>query len=665
MIYKTLKFLNLTLIIKFIAFQLIGLILFSLSIVLFVDSFLLTNPIKTFSYLFSINQTYKLSFPIFGGVNFLFLIIFAIDKFKDREGYGDARFATNIEINNMRDNGLFEAKGTILGLKSGRFIRTNDPLSTLILAPQGTGKTAGIIIPSLLSDTSSYIINDVKGELWDLTSKQRGKYGRVGIFAPSQSFNDGLSWNPLHKKLLPTVLDDQIDYLDRIAGTIYLTEGIDPTAAYFNAEAKALFFYYALKLILENGETSLPEIYRESLMCGNTQDSIAADMEEAEENGKPFMTELMIAANRILSKGENEFGSVKSTFTQALEPFARPNIAKNLIECDFTHTDFKSDKPFSLYIFIPANDVNRMAPIIRVLVGYLVNEFLSLTDKKVIQSQRVVFCMDEFPRMGYMAALKDAPALQRSYNMSTIFVAQDKNQLEKTYGQGSFDYFSTVTDTKALFRQNETSTATKMSEWIGKSTRKKKSLSKKDLSLVASNSISDEGVPLILPQDFMNQGKNEIIILASGHHERPIKAKVAWWFKDKNMRNLVGAYNGLTVSELGLSGLAANESDKKEIVIDSKDRHNNNISDLDNSDHESEIDRDKSVLSEKNEEGLFSSNDEEGLFSSNDEEGLFSSNDEEGLFSSNDEEGLFSSNDEEGLFSSNDEINNNNDNLGF
>ena len=617
MIYNTLKFLNFTLIIKFIAFQLIGLILFFLLIVLFVDSFLLANPIKTFSYLFSINATYKFSFPIFGVVNFLFLIIFTIEKLKDREGYGDARFATNIEINNMRDNGLFEAKGTILGLKSGRFIRTNDPLSTLILAPQGTGKTAGIIIPSLLSYTSSYIINDVKGELWDLTSKQRAKYGDVGIFAPSQSFKNGLSWNPLHKKLLPRELGDQIDYIDRIAGTLYLTEGIDPTAAYFNAEAKAIFFYYALKIILETGQTSLPEIYRESLLCGDMQDSISADIEAAEDNGTPLIPELLVAGNRILAKSGNEFGTVKSSFSQALEPFSRPNVARNLVECDFTHSDFKSDKPFSLYIFIPANDVNRMAPIIRVLVGYLVNEFLSITDKKVIQSQRVVFCMDEFPRMGYMAALKDAPALQRSYNMSTIFVAQDKNQLEKTYGQGSFDYFSTVTDYKALFRQNETSTATKMSDWIGKSTRKKKSLSKKDLSLVASNSISDEGVPLILPQDFMNQGKNEIVILASGHHERPIKAKVSWWFKDETMKKLVGAHSGLTVSELGLKGLALTESPKKEIVIDNENRHNNDINDLDISDHESDIST--SGLSDSNEEGLFSSNDEEGLFSSNDE----------------------------------------------
>ncbi|WP_157515831.1 type IV secretory system conjugative DNA transfer family protein, partial [Grimontia marina] len=191
-------------------------------------------------------------------------------------------------------------------------------------------------------------------------------------------------------------------------------------------------------------------------------------------------------------KGGNEFQGTVTTFKQALEPFSRPNIARNLERCDFTHLNFKADKPFSLYLFIPANDVSRMAPIIRMLVEYLVNEFLSLTDQSIIGAQHVVFAMDEFPRMGYMKALKEAPALQRSYNMSSIFVAQDKNQLETTYGKGSFDQFVTTTDFKVVFRQNEDTTAARFSTLVGKTTRRKKSVSRRDLDLLGSSSESKE-----------------------------------------------------------------------------------------------------------------------------------------------------------------------------
>ncbi|MUK91891.1 TraM recognition domain-containing protein [Aliivibrio fischeri] len=537
---------------NFVFCQFLAFALFAFLILLLVDNQVTQSPQLLLSYFFNFQHTYILSAPSFLFFLLFWSIIVFVDMKKGKEDYGDAQFASNFEIARMQDNGMYESKGSILGLKDGRYIRTNASLSTLIVAPQGTGKTAAVIIPTLLSDTSSFLVNDIKGELWDKTSKQRANFGRVGIFAPSCSLKNAFCWNPLDEKCLPKDFDNQIDFIDRVGAILYPTEqdGMDATAKHFNAEAKSIFNYYALTLIIKNGGTSLPEIYFSSLESGDMQGSIACDLDDNIDSWPQIITTI---ANSILQKGGNELQSSISTFKQALEPFSRPNIARNLQRCDFTHLDFKADKPFTLYLFIPANDVSRMAPIVRILVEYLVNEFLSLTDQKIISSQRVVFCMDEFPRMGYMKALKEAPALQRSFNMASIFVAQDKNQLETTYGKGSFDQFVTTTDFKVIFRQNEDTTAARFSNLVGKTTRKKRNISKKDLSLLESSSISSEGVPLILPQDFMSQKKNDLTILVSGYHERPIMAKCAWWFKDSKMKQLIGALDGLTVSDLGKS----------------------------------------------------------------------------------------------------------------
>lgn len=539
------------LIFSFIFCQLLALIGFFFLILLFVDTSVIKSPLIGFHYLFSFQSTYTLSVPSFVLFNLVFVAVVLVELFKDSAEYGDARFATDNEINNMKENGLFESKGTILAKKSNRYIRTNESLSVLIIAPQGTGKTAAVIIPTLFSDTSSFLINDVKGELWDITSKQRSHFGRVGLFAPSKNLKDGLSWNPLDKKCLPKHFDDQIDFVDRVANILYPTEqdGMDATTKHFNGEAKGIFNYFALTLIVKNGGTSLPEIFYSALESGDMQSAIALDKDENEDN---WNSNIILLANGLLEKGGNEWQSCVTTFKQALEPFSRPNVARNLKSCDFTHEDFKSDKPFSLYLFIPANDISRMAPIVRMLVEYLVNEFLSLTDKEVIDRQRVVFCMDEFPRMGYMKSLKEAPALQRSFKMASIFVAQDKNQIETTYGKGSFDQFVTTTDFKVIFRQNEDTTAQRFSTLIGKTTRKKLSISKKDLDWLGSSSENAEGVPLILPQDFMSQTKNKLILLISGYHERPINSECAWWFKDKDMLKLAGSYNDLTISDLAI-----------------------------------------------------------------------------------------------------------------
>ncbi|PML45580.1 hypothetical protein BCT75_04145 [Vibrio lentus] len=555
-------------------------------IVFYVDAnFLQKNSIQLF-YPTLFNETILMALA-FCLPMFFWLAVIVIELIKNNnKDYGDAQFASNFEISRMQKKGVFEPKGTIFGLKNNRYIRTNSSLSTLIVAPQGTGKTAAVMIPTLLSNTNSFIINDIKGELWDLTSKQRANFGRVGIFAPSQNLTDSLSWNPLDKKVMPNNFADQIDFVERVAAILYPTEqdGLDATSKHFNGEAKSMFTYFAMLLISQNGGTSLPEIYRTALDSGDMQESIACDIDEL---GESWHSALLTIANSIMQKGGNEFQGTVTTFKQALEPFSRPNIARNLERCDFTHLDFKADKPFSLYLNIPANDVERLAPVMRMLVEYLVKEFLALKDKKIIEAQHVVFGMDEFPRMGYMKALKEAPALQRSFNMSSIFIAQDKNQLETTYGKGSFDQFVTTTDYKVIFRQNEDTTAARFSALVGKTTKRKKSVSKRDLDLLGSSSESKEGLPLMLPQDFMNQKTDDLTILISGHYDRPIKAKCAWWFKDQSMKRLIGAYKDLTVSDLTQINAPDSETNrattpiinnnKEESAIEHDDDKNNNI----------------------------------------------------------------------------------------
>lgn len=519
-------------------------------------------------------------------ISFVIVILIYLKNliFNKKDAYGDAHIATNHEISNMMKNGLFEKKGTILAKKSNAFIRTDEPLSVLIVAPQGTGKTAAVIIPSLLSNTSSAIVNDVKGELWSMTSLQRSRFGDVGLFAPSMGFEFGLKWNPFDKKCLPKSFNDQVDYVDRLASILYPTEqeGLGDTTKYFNSEAKTIFCFFTLYRILENGETSIPDINKTALETDSVQASVALILDENDEldenDPKRYPSFLTQLGNRILQKEEKEFGSCQSSFTQALEPFCRPNIARNLDRCDFTNLSFRQEKPFTLYIYVPANDIVRMAPIIRMLTEYLINEFLS---DQINVKQRVTFYEDEFPRLGRLDSLKEAPALQRSFNISTIFVAQAKEQLEKIYGRGSFDHFLTVTDFKAIFTQNEDTTAARFSTLVGKTTRKKKSISSKDLEIIGSSSINDEGVPLFLPQDFMNIKKDNIIILAKGHHETPILAECAWWFKDKGMASLIGAYEGRTLEKGDTKELDDAEKAGQDILVEREQELEKTLVDVD------------------------------------------------------------------------------------
>ena len=116
--------------------------------------------------------------------------------------------------------GYFKDKGKSLALKM------DECLSALLLAPAGTGKTVGVVIPTILGcDTVSMIINDPKPELNLKTSFYRSTIGPTfildwgardeperGIYYPS--------WNPLSPENLPTDEESRNTYIQTIVNAL-------------------------------------------------------------------------------------------------------------------------------------------------------------------------------------------------------------------------------------------------------------------------------------------------------------------------------------------------------------------------------------------------------------------------------------------------------------
>ncbi len=79
--------------------------------------------------------------------------------------HGDAKFASNKDLDEMEDLKQIGPSGKYLhfGHVGNRKIALIETISTLLLAPPGTGKTAGFVVPALVvTDESSFIVNDPK-----------------------------------------------------------------------------------------------------------------------------------------------------------------------------------------------------------------------------------------------------------------------------------------------------------------------------------------------------------------------------------------------------------------------------------------------------------------------------------------------------------------------
>lgn len=108
----------------------------------------------------------------------------------------------------------------VLGKFKKRFLKLGETLSVLVCAPPGTGKTVGIVVPTIFEcDTVSMIVNDPKPELCYITSGYRAKIGPVFImnWGKEDDPENGIyypSWNPLSPGIIPPQGPDRDMYVD-------------------------------------------------------------------------------------------------------------------------------------------------------------------------------------------------------------------------------------------------------------------------------------------------------------------------------------------------------------------------------------------------------------------------------------------------------------------
>ena len=176
----------------------------------------ITPMIPIIAYYFLADDTFKNEFNPHG---------------KDNYDEKSARKATADDIKQMGQDpknkeGLFHGFMMVLGYFKYKGKQSplmfDEALSALCLAPPGTGKTAGVVLPTILECNGvSMIINDPKPELKQQTSAYRATVGPVFImnWAGQDDPERGIyypSWNPLSPEHVPYNPEQRDLYIDAI-----------------------------------------------------------------------------------------------------------------------------------------------------------------------------------------------------------------------------------------------------------------------------------------------------------------------------------------------------------------------------------------------------------------------------------------------------------------
>jgi type IV secretion system protein VirD4 len=144
-------------------------------------------------------------------------------------------------------------------------------------------------------------------------------------------------------------------------------------------------------------------------------------------------------ANAFLAMEERTQSNVRATAESYLTVFADSLVAENTAASTFRLADLVGlDRPVTLYLQPPPSDMDRLMPLMRLIVGLIVRV---LTEDKVADSlgrlrrHRTLLLLDEFPLLGALPGFERAMGLMAGYDIQALLVCQSINSIRGVYGR--------------------------------------------------------------------------------------------------------------------------------------------------------------------------------------------------------------------------------------
>ena len=230
------------------------------------------------------------------------------DKFDEKT----SRKATADDIKKMgkwnNKEGLFKGFMMVLGYFKDKPLMFDECLSALCVAPPGTGKTKGVVEPTILEcDNVSMIINDPKPELKQTTSGYRATVGPVFImnWAGQDDPARGIyypSWNPLSPGHVPFNAEERDLYVDSIANTLIPDRSSSSADPHWTITGRAALTGY-IQFIISKVERAKADDYFYARMVNGTFNA-----EDAAVLGDYYLSMTSdpnaYAAHALLQRGE-------------------------------------------------------------------------------------------------------------------------------------------------------------------------------------------------------------------------------------------------------------------------------------------------------------------------------------------------------------------------
>ncbi|WP_366140954.1 type IV secretory system conjugative DNA transfer family protein [uncultured Ruegeria sp.] len=455
--------------------------------------------------------------------------------------YGDAVFATprrlvkegyaaRLKPGSPLDSEIVFAKFGPPKQKNALFYKPSPDVQkphAAFIAPTGSGKTSGFVIPNVQRFNGSCVVLDIKGEIFQATGGRRAAMGDdVYVFNPENP-SKSHSYNPLRRAVLARDLDRRWEEVIQVATQMFETPS--SSAQGFLGGVESMFCAVAM-LAIKRGRPYISEILR---LIKTTRQSEYEKL--AKEVGYP------LAADEFLSIAAEEpkiFNSTKSVMNNSgLQLWRNPSVGRVTQGNDINFEDLRR-QPASIYFSISGKKVKEYKTLIRLFFLDLVNT-IETEEPGEDEPFKVLILLDEFQRLGNLERVVEAYDTMRSFGGRLVLISQSISRLQEIYGHEGVRAMLANAGTQMFAASEDPEVREHVSKSIGDKTviskSRSRSMGKMDMG---SLSIREEGMRLMRPEHVGRLPDDELVLIREG--KMPVTAKKIRYFKDPYFLQFAG-----------------------------------------------------------------------------------------------------------------------------
>lgn len=329
-------------------------------------------------------------------------------------------------------------------------------------APTGMGKGRGALIPNALLYPGPLIAIDPKGELAQVTGRQRERLGnQVIILDPFHTITkESGKLNPFDLLDLP---GSSCDSDSEMLATLLAAGHLHGSEPYWSDMGTGL-----TSGLIAHIATSSPRQHRH---FGQLRDWLYHhDMDYAIAtalDGKAVKSRLAYEqfVAYLAAPDRETRPCIRTTACSFVGALGSDDVRRATEQSSFRLVDVVEGRPLSIFIVIPPEKLESHKSLLRLWVGTLLT---AVTRRKRIPAQRTLFLLDECAQLGTLPALRQAVTLLRGSGLQVWTFWQDFSQLRSLYPQ---DWQTMVNNSAAIqvFGINNNLMAKEWAELFGKS----------------------------------------------------------------------------------------------------------------------------------------------------------------------------------------------------